>query len=194
MASQRRSLDRLAAGRTWHRGGVNQAQLIPPARRAGGQVAQGQGDQRRGPAQPPVVGRGGRQIREQMAQPAAGEPQPAPLAVEAEQHLGDGQTDQLGVTQLGLAARAVSGPEQVVDGDLQCRDEGVEVGVHEASQEVDVASATPTLGASLHLSPLRSLNPIRKQSSSGRREFQARSAAACSLPVARIRRVTGVEP
>ena len=27
------------------------------------------------------------------------------------------------------------------------RDEGVEVGVHEASQEVDVASATPTLGA-----------------------------------------------
>jgi hypothetical protein len=39
--------------------------------------------------------------------------------------------------------------EQVVDGDVQCRDEGVEIGVHEASQEVDVAFATPTLGALL---------------------------------------------
>jgi hypothetical protein len=37
--------------------------------------------------------------------------------------------------------------EQVVDHDVQCDTEGVEIGVHEASQEVDVASATPTLGA-----------------------------------------------
>jgi hypothetical protein len=82
-----------------------------------------------------------------VAESLAGEPQPATFAVHGEQDLGDGQTDQLGVAQLGLAAGAVSGTEQVVDGDVQCRDEGVEVGVHEASQEVDVASATPTLGA-----------------------------------------------
>jgi hypothetical protein len=31
-------------------------------------------------------------------------------------------------------------------GDLQCDDEVVEGGVHEASEEVDVATATPTLG------------------------------------------------
>jgi hypothetical protein len=30
---------------------------------------------------------------------------------------------------------------------VECNDEGVEIGVHEASQEVDVASATPILGA-----------------------------------------------
>jgi hypothetical protein len=33
-----------------------------------------------------------------------------------------------------------------VDGDVQCDDEVVETGVHEASQEVDVAKPTPTLG------------------------------------------------
>ena len=151
MAGQRRALDRLAAGRARHRGGVDQAQLIPPARRSGGQVAQGHGDQRRGPAQPAVGGRGGRQVREQVAQPLAGEPQPAPFGVEPEQHLGDGQTHQLGVTELGLATGAMPGAEQVVDGDVQCRDEGVEVGVHGASQEVDVAFATPTLGALVSL-------------------------------------------
>jgi hypothetical protein len=36
--------------------------------------------------------------------------------------------------------------QQVVDGDVQCDDEVVEIGVHEASSEVDVATATPTLG------------------------------------------------
>ena len=82
-----------------------------------------------------------------MAQPLAGEPQPAAFGVEPEQHLGDGQTDQLGIAELGLATRAMPGAEQVVDADVQCRDEGVEVGVHEASLEVDVAFATPTLGA-----------------------------------------------
>jgi hypothetical protein len=78
---------------------------------------------------------------------AAGEPQPAPFAVAAQQHLSDGQTDQLGVAQFGFATGTASGADQVVDGDVQCRDEGVEIGVHEASQEVDVATATPTLGA-----------------------------------------------
>jgi hypothetical protein len=47
-----------------------------------------------------------------MAQPAIGEPQPAPFAVDAEQHLGDGQTDQLGVAELWLAAGAGSGPNR----------------------------------------------------------------------------------
>jgi hypothetical protein len=82
-----------------------------------------------------------------VAKAAVGEPQPAPLAVTPEEDLGHGQTDQLGVAELRLAARTPAGAEQLIDHDVECNDEGVEVGVHEASQEVDVARATPTLGA-----------------------------------------------
>jgi hypothetical protein len=147
MAGQRRALDPLAGGRTRHRGGVDQPQLVPPARRPRRQVLNGERDQGRGPAQPPVVGRGGRQVREQVPQPAAGKAQPAPLGAEPEQDLSDRQADQLGVAELGWPAWPGPGAEQLVDGDVQCDNEGVEVGVHEASQEVDVATATPTLGA-----------------------------------------------
>jgi hypothetical protein len=45
-----------------------------------------------------------------------------------------------------VAGLVVAGLQQVVDGDVQCDDEVVETGVHEASLEVDVAKATPTLG------------------------------------------------
>ena len=89
------------------------------------------------------------QMREQMPQPAIADPQPAVLVMAAQQHLGDGQADQLGVRQPRLAARMPTpwvGTQQVVDGDVQCDDEVVETGVHEASLEVDVARATPTLG------------------------------------------------
>ena len=82
-----------------------------------------------------------------MAQPLAGKAQPASLRAEPEQDLGDGQTDQLGIAELGLAAGAAARVQQLVDGDVECDDEGVEIGAHEASQEVDVASATPILGA-----------------------------------------------
>ena len=81
------------------------------------------------------------------AQPLAGEPQPAPLRTEPEQDLGDGQTDQLGIGELGAAARPAAGTQQLVNGDVERDDEGVEIGVHEASQEVDEAVATSTLGA-----------------------------------------------
>jgi hypothetical protein len=84
-----------------------------------------------------------------MSQPAVAEPQPAVLAVAAEQDLGHGQADQLAVGQPRLAARAAGagvGAQQLVDGDVQCDDEVVETGAHGASLEVDVAQATPTLG------------------------------------------------
>ena len=147
VAGQRRAGDRLAGGRTRHRGGVDQAQLVTEAGSVSGQVVDREGDQGAGAAQPPVVGRGGRQVGEQVSQPATGEPQPAPLGVEPQQHLGDGQADQLGVAELWRPSRPPPGTQQVVDGDAQCDNEGVEVGVHEASLEVDVAFATPTLGA-----------------------------------------------
>jgi hypothetical protein len=81
-----------------------------------------------------------------VAEPASDHPQPAPLGVAAKQDLGDGEGNQLGVGQLGLAAGSPAGAEQVVDADVQCGDEGVEIGVHEASQQVDVGFATPILG------------------------------------------------
>jgi hypothetical protein len=57
----------------------------------------------------------------------------------AEQHLGDGQTDQFGVRQLGRSSWSPAWAQQLVDGDVQCDDEVVETGVHGASLEVDVA-------------------------------------------------------
>jgi hypothetical protein len=112
-----------------------------------GQVLEGEGELRPRPAQALVVGRWGRQIGKQVAKAAVGEPQPAPLAVTAEQDLGHGQADQFGVAELGAAPWSHPRAEQLIDHDIECDDEGVEVGGHEASQEVDVAFATPTLGA-----------------------------------------------
>jgi hypothetical protein len=66
--------------------------------------------------------------------------------VVAEQGLRDRQAEQLGVRQLGRVAWSSAGFQQLVDGDVQCDDEVVEVGAHTASTEVDVAVATPTLG------------------------------------------------
>jgi hypothetical protein len=73
-------------------------------------------------------------------------PQPAALGVIAQQDLGDRQTDQLGVRQPRRSARPTAGFQQLIDGDVECDDEVVEVGAHAASSEVDVAVATPTLG------------------------------------------------
>jgi hypothetical protein len=110
-----------------------------------------------GLAQPLVVAGLVGQIGEQVAKPAVAEPQPAVLAVAAEQDLGHGQTDQLGIRQARLAApmpAAWVGPQQLVDGDVQCNDEVVETGAHGASLEVDVASTRQLSAASSHLSLL----------------------------------------
>jgi hypothetical protein len=60
-------------------------------------------------------------------------------------------------------AGSTAGFQQLVDGDVQCDDEVVETGVHEASSEVDVALATPTLGGLVSPVTLITLNPIRHQ-------------------------------
>jgi hypothetical protein len=81
-----------------------------------------------------------------VPQPTADGAQPAALGVIAEQGLRDCQADELGVAELGSPAGPLAGFQQLVDGDLQCDDEVVETGEHEASLEVDVAGATPILG------------------------------------------------
>ena len=68
-----------------------------------------------------------------MAEPAAREAQPAALGIAAEQDLGHGQADQFGVGEARRAARAMPEAqldEEVVDFDVECRDEGVEFRCH----------------------------------------------------------------
>src|SRR5215218_1817868 len=145
-AGQLAALDRLATGAAGDRGGVQQPPLVTPRRRANRQGAQEPRDQRRGPAQPAVVGGLAADVGEQVPQPAADGAQPAPFGVIAQQDLGDGQADEFGVRQLGWVAGPATGLQQLIDGDVECGDEVVETGMHEASPEVDVATATPTLG------------------------------------------------
>jgi hypothetical protein len=90
--------------------------------------------------------------------------QPAGLRDIAQQGLHDRQGEQLGVGQLGgdpdgRPPRTQLGGvlQGVVDGDVQCGGEGVQVGVHRASR-LDVGLATPimdTLATSPH--PLESI-------------------------------------
>jgi hypothetical protein len=94
-----------------------------------------------------------------MPEPVTDKAQPVALGAGAEQDLGHGQADQLGVAEPGRAAWSQARAEQVVDGDVQCGDEVVETGVHEASLEVDVATATPTLGGLVLLVTARRPQP-----------------------------------
>jgi hypothetical protein len=104
------------------------------------------GDQRGGPTQAAVVGGLAAHVGEQVPQAGVDRAQPTAFGAIPQQDLGDRQTEQFGVAEFGWPPWSAAGFQQLVDGDVQCDDEVVETGVHEASQEVDVATATPTLG------------------------------------------------
>ena len=85
-----------------------------------------------GPQTLVVGGRLG-QVGEEVAEAALGEPQPAAFGVAAEQDLCHGQADQLRVSKARRpagASAALQQGEEVVDLDVECRDEGVELGLH----------------------------------------------------------------
>jgi hypothetical protein len=90
--------------------------------------------------------------------------QPASLGGVAEQGLQDGQGDQFGVAEYGRdpdrgppGGQVGGGFQQLVDCDVQCGGEGVQVGVHRASR-LDVGLATPIMGTiSLLPPPLESI-------------------------------------
>jgi hypothetical protein len=72
----------------------------------------------------------------QVPHPGGGGPQPVAFVVVAQQHLGDGQADQLGVGDLrGTAwaapADAKGGDDPVGEFHVPCDQEGVQVGDHE---------------------------------------------------------------
>jgi hypothetical protein len=86
-----------------------------------------------GRSQTPVVRGLPGQVGEEVAEPAAREPQPAVLGVAAEQDLSDGQADQLGVREAGRSPRTLPAAqldEEVVDLDVEFHDEGVELRCH----------------------------------------------------------------
>jgi hypothetical protein len=86
-----------------------------------------------GRSQTPVVGGLPGPVGEEVAEPAAREPEPTALGVAAEQNLSDGQADQLRVGEARRPAGTLPDAEldeEVVDLDVECRDEGVEFGVH----------------------------------------------------------------
>ncbi len=85
-----------------------------------------------------------------MAEPQTGEGEEPPVVWAVEQHLGDGERDELGVAELGRGARTAALWQEIVQPDVKCGDEGVEVGAHEASL-VDVAVATSGFGALTNL-------------------------------------------
>jgi hypothetical protein len=108
-------------------------------------MADGQADVVGGGAQALVVAGLAGHIREQVPQPVTNKSQPVAFRAGAEQHLGHGQADQFGVRQLGWVAWSPAWAQQLVDGDVQCDDEVVEVGAHK-TPKVDIAVATPILG------------------------------------------------
>jgi hypothetical protein len=74
------------------------------------------------------------QVGEQVAQSAVGEPYPAVLAVYAEQDLGHGQGQQLGVAESGTTSPTPAcRNHMIVDLHIQCGQEGVEVVRHSRS-------------------------------------------------------------
>ncbi len=96
-------------------------------------MADGAGQEPGGGAQASVVSGLLGQVGEEVTEPVLGEAQPAALGVEAEQDLGHGQADQLGVGEARRSAGALPDAqpdEEVVDFDVACRDEGVEVVLH----------------------------------------------------------------
>lgn len=68
----------------------------------------------------------------------------------------------LSVGDEGRTSASAPAGQEIVDAYVKCDDEGVEVGVHEASM-VDVALATPPFGA-LALSPRAVLAPVTSES------------------------------
>ena len=91
------------------------------------------------------------QIDKQVPQAPTRERQELAVVGDSQEHLRDGQRDELSISDPWRTARPLPRGQQIVDTHVKCRDEGVEVGVHEASK-VDVATSNASFGA-LVMSP-----------------------------------------
>jgi hypothetical protein len=86
-----------------------------------------------------------------MPEPTASEAQEAPLLRAVQQHLCDRQADELRISDPRLSPWTFALGQEIVSQYVKSDEQGVEVGVHEASR-VDVAIATPDFGT-LVMSP-----------------------------------------
>lgn len=86
-----------------------------------------------------------------MPQTPACEREELAVVGDREKHLRDGERDELAVCDLRWTPRPLPRGQEIVNAHVKCRDEGVEVGVHEASK-VDVAISNASFGA-LVMSP-----------------------------------------
>jgi hypothetical protein len=107
-----------------------------PGRGVTGQHGDHRGQQAAAAAQPLAIPRLPRQVREQAGQVLARVPDPAPLAGDPQQMLGDSQAQQLGIGQRRLAAGPVitrpaqRGQRAVGQVHVECGQEGVKVVRH----------------------------------------------------------------
>jgi hypothetical protein len=63
--------------------------------------------------------------------------------VALQEDLRDRKRDELGIADLWAPACTCAGGQEIVHQHVECREQAVEVGVHEATSVVDVARATP---------------------------------------------------
>jgi hypothetical protein len=143
-----RGLARLAAR---HRGAVKQPQPVTKRRRVGRQVGEHPGDRRSQGTHALVVAGLLGQIGKQVSQSPAGQREELAVVRNREKHLRDSQRDELTIGDLLRTARTLPRRQEIVNTHVKCDDEGVEVGVHEASL-VDVALSNASFGA-LVMSP-----------------------------------------
>jgi hypothetical protein len=133
VAGQVGALDRLPRLRARDGGRVEQPQTVAERRR----VAREQVDEQTDlacerPHALVVAGLLG-DVREQMTQPCAGKPEEAPLGRAVEEHLSDGERDDLRISDARLTARAGTLGQEIICEHIKCDEQGVEVGRHEAS-------------------------------------------------------------
>jgi hypothetical protein len=154
---------------THHRGAIQQPQQLGGGWGMAGQPAPGSLHQLGASAQPTVAGGLGQQPGEQMPDPGGRGPQPVVLVVAAQQDLGHGQADQLGVGDVGVSTGPTAPPAQSCRDDpvgqlhIQCDKKSVQVGDHRRPQRSKVCRHAD-LG---HSSPFpHPLQPSARQTAS----------------------------
>jgi hypothetical protein len=98
------------------------------------------------------------QIGRQVPKPPPRQGEELAVVGDRQEHLRDGQGDELGVGDARGMPRPAALGQEIIDAHVKCREQSVEVGEHETTSVVDVAIATPTFGA-LVMSPRATPRP-----------------------------------
>src|SRR5215211_743895 len=146
-AGELRAPSGLARGRAGDGGRVEEPEAVAERGRDEGEVVDRPFDLGAEAAKALVVARLLRQVGEQVPEPVGGEGEELAVVGEPHEDLGDRQGDELGIADPGRAPRTAAPGQEIVGENVNCREKGVELGVHEATSVVDVALTTPSFGA-----------------------------------------------